>query len=66
MAGPSSGRHALNIALPYHRACAETVLVFECPLENIGDDLRVAVWMLGKPSPGATRYSLMTFDPIEI
>ena len=42
-AGP--GRHPLNLARPDQRAVSHAVLVLQHSIENVGDDLHVAVRM---------------------
>src|SRR6185312_6845009 len=45
VADAGAGTHALHLARPDHRAGADAVLVLERALENIGDDLHVAMAM---------------------
>src|SRR5215470_1493334 len=51
----SSGSHSLHITGPDHRSIAHAVFVFQCTLENISNDLHIAVTMLGKPSTGCDK-----------
>src|SRR6185503_5788726 len=52
VANASAGRHALNIARPDHGTCAYAVLMFQSSLEDVGDDLHVAMGVRGKAAAG--------------
>src|SRR5260370_36200865 len=58
---PGAGAHPLDLARSDHRAGAETVLMLECTLEHIGDDLHVAMSMPGEAR--ARRHSILVDHP---
>src|SRR5215469_11166939 len=56
-----TGAHALYVARPDHRAVAETVLVLERSVENIGDDFHVIVGVAREPA--ARNEAILVDDP---
>ena len=48
---PGAGGHALELPGGDNRAVAHTVFVFQAPLQDVGDDLHIAVGMHPEPLP---------------
>src|SRR5688572_27470577 len=53
MTDSSAGRHALDVSRTYHGSIPHAVLVLQCPLKDIGNDLHVAVSMHWEATTGA-------------